>query len=90
MIFELLGAFVPMAIISLGLGRFAFKDKGPVDRAAWVALTAWIICGTIAGFGMADGGPFYVPAYLYYAPAAAVVGFVLYRHYEKQATAADE
>ncbi|MBA16624.1 MAG: hypothetical protein CMN73_09760 [Sphingomonas sp.] len=40
---------------------------------------AWLTSGVLGGFGMADRGPYYWPAFLIYAPAAAILALFAYR-----------
>ena len=38
----------------------------------------WLTSSVLAGFGMADGGSYYWPAFLAYLPAAAIMAFFAY------------
>lgn len=78
-----LGALIPMSVISLGLGRFAFRQGESFERATKVALTTWLICTAIVAFGAADGGPLRFDYGLYYLPGALLIWLVLYRFYER-------
>jgi hypothetical protein len=49
----------------------------------YAAITGWIICGVLAGFGKADGGPFRWDAILSYLPGAIGAFFYLRWHYGK-------
>lgn len=81
------GFFITMLIGSLfGL---AFKRKEPGERAVLASVSGWVACAIIAGFGMADGGPFRYDAGLFYIPGAAIAYFFLRRHYSKKAAAND-
>jgi len=55
---------------------------------------AWLTGGFLAGWGMADGGPYYWPAFLLYFPSALVIAFFAYRKghrlRESQPTNVDE
>jgi hypothetical protein len=49
-------------------------------KGTLLSVTAgWLTSGTLAGFGMADGGTFQWAAFLAYAPAALIIGFFAYR-----------
>lgn len=39
----------------------------------------WLTSSVLAGFGMADGGTYYWPAFLAYLPAAAILAIFAYR-----------
>jgi hypothetical protein len=43
------------------------------------ASVGWLTSGAIAGWGMADGGPYNWSAFLIYLPAALVISFFAYR-----------
>lgn len=73
-----------LACILLGLlAGVAFKEKDPDERAIYAALIAWIVSGVLAGFGMADGGPFRFAAIAYYIPGAIMALLYLRWHYPK-------
>jgi len=82
----LLGAFFGGLIITSLVGLLiglAFKSKEPDERAIYAATFGWLTCSVLAGFGMADGGPFRFDASLYYLPGAIFAFFYLRRHYHK-------
>lgn len=93
MIAFLLGAFVGSlllcAIISWIVERFAFRADPPMARALKTIGIAWLVIGTIAGFGMADGGPFRVAAFVYYLPGCFAY-FVWYKSRLDRAWAEDD
>lgn len=83
---SLLGAFVGGFFISTLVGLLiglAFKRKEPSERAIVAAMGGWIVCAILAGFGMADGGPFRFDAGLFYLPGAIAAFFYLRWHYGK-------
>lgn len=51
----------------------------PLKGKVFSVAAAWFTAGSIAGFGFADGGPFYWPAYLIYWPAALIIGGLAWR-----------
>jgi hypothetical protein len=82
----LLGAFVGGFLLSTLVGLLiglAFKRKEPSERAIIAAMGGWIGCAILAGFGMADGGPFRFDAGLSYIPGAIAAFFYLRWHYGK-------
>ena len=85
----LVGGFFAATLIGLLVG-LAFKRKPPSERALSAAFFGWIVCGVIAGFGMADGGPFRFGAILLYAPGAVAAFFYLRWHYGKMWRDEDE
>ena len=40
---------------------------------------AWATAGFLGGWGKADGGPYYWPAFLIYLPAALILAFFAYQ-----------
>lgn len=71
----LLGGVVAILLLSVLWEWALFKrvlDNPLTGKLAAVG-AAWLTAGSLAGFGMADGGPFYWAAYLIYLPSAAVV-----------------
>jgi hypothetical protein len=79
---ELLGGVVAMCLLGALCG-LAFKRKEPGERALAATIAAWVLGSIIAGFGMADGGPFRFDASLIYLPGAIVAYFFLSWHYRK-------
>lgn len=77
-----IGGFLLTTLFGLLIG-LAFKAKEPAERAAPAAIGGWIACAVLAGFGMADGGPFRLDAGLYYLPGAVAAFFYLRWHYGK-------
>lgn len=76
------GGFLAATLIGLLVG-LGFKSKAPTERALFAAFFGGIVCGLLAGFGMADGGPFRFDAILVYAPGAVAAFFYLRWHYGK-------
>jgi len=76
------GGFFAATLIGLLVG-LAFKAKPPNERALFAAFIGWIVCGVIAGFGMADGGSFRFDAIVVYLPGAIAAFFYLKWHYGK-------
>lgn len=76
-----IGTVLLIYVLSWAVERLAcqrlFDDplKGKIVSVAG----AWLIAGTIAGFGMADGGPFRWIAYPNYLPAALLLGAIGWR-----------
>jgi Ca2+/Na+ antiporter len=82
----LLGMFVGGLLFTALLGLLvglAFKSKKPTERALVATLLAWLTASVVAGFGMADGGPYRFDAGFYYLPGAIVAFFYLQWHYRK-------
>jgi len=78
---QILGGAIAVWLLGLLCG-LAFKSKEPGERALFAALTAWVLAGVLAGFGMADGGPFRFDAILLYLPGAILAYFLLKRRYD--------
>ncbi|QGN53334.1 hypothetical protein [Novosphingobium sp. Gsoil 351] len=72
---QAIGGFVAMAILAAIVERIGFKRQPPFQRAMFTVATALLIASAIAGFGMADGGPYVWSAGLNYLPGAVVVFF---------------
>ena len=79
---ELIGGAFATILLGLLCG-LAFKSKEPDQRAVAAALCAWVCASILAGFGMADGGPFRFDASLRYLPGAIAAFFYLRWHYGK-------
>lgn len=75
------GGFLIVTLLALLVEKAVFQRlfDDPVAGKLWSVATGWLAASTLAGFGMADGGPFAVTAYLLYLPPALVVGFWFYR-----------
>jgi Ca2+/Na+ antiporter len=85
----LIGGFFITTLVGLLVG-LAFKSKQPAERAIRASILGWIFCGILAGFGMADGGPFRFDAIIYYLPGSILAFFYLRSHYGKMWVEADE
>ena len=82
----LLGSFVGGFLITTLIGLLiglAFKKKEPDQRALVAAMGGCLVSCSLAGFGMADGGPFRFDAGLYYLPGAIAAFLYLRWHYGK-------
>lgn len=80
------GTFVGSSIACILLGLLmglGFKSKAPNVRALFAAGIAWVLAGFIAGFGMANGGPYRFDAIVTYLPGALIAFFYLRWHYRK-------
>ena len=80
-----LGAFVGglliIALVAMLVEKAIFQrlfDDPVVGKLSSVA-AGWLAVSTVAGFGMADGGPFAALAYLIYLPPAVAVAIWFYR-----------
>jgi Ca2+/Na+ antiporter len=83
------GGFIGIAILSAIIERIAFKERGSTQRAELTVGTALILAAVLAGFGMADGGPFVWSAGFIYLPGAVIV-FLWYRKRYSDAWTEDE
>ena len=83
MIGMLIGSIIGVAILSLILSLFAFKNFEPTKRALFTVLTALAIA--VAIFGYSDGGR-YGEALIFYGIGAIVIFFERRRHYRKNWT----
>jgi hypothetical protein len=54
-------------------------NDDPVTGKLSAVGAAWLSAGTLAGFGMANGGPFLWFAFLVYLIPALLVGFLFHR-----------
>lgn len=54
-------------------------SDNPITGKVSSVVAAWLTGSTLAGFGMADGGPFAWSAFLTYLIPAIPVGFLFYR-----------
>lgn len=83
------GGFLMISIISFLVEKFAFRKLPPDTRAALTVGVGWLITAAIAGWGMADGGPFVWTAGLWYLPGAILV-WLMFRNRLRKAWLADE
>lgn len=81
MIGAFIGGLVIVTALSFLFEKIIFQPlmDDPVKGKVGAVIVAWLASGTLAGFGMADGGPFKTMAYLLYLPSAIVVGIFFYR-----------
>ena len=79
---QLIGGFLAVTVLGLLFG-LAFKSKEPDPRALLAAFCAWAGASILAGFGMANGGPFRPDVSLIYLPGAVGAFFFLRWHYGK-------
>ena len=86
---QLVGGILAVTLLGLLFG-LALKSKEPDPRAFLATVCAWICASILAGFGMADGGPFRIDAALIYLPGAAGAFFYLRWHYGKMWNADEE
>jgi peptidoglycan/LPS O-acetylase OafA/YrhL len=77
------GGLIIVGLIALALSRTAFKSQRPMMRAALCAGIAWLIASVIAGFGMADGGPYAYWASAYYVIPTLIVFALLARSFNR-------
>ena len=77
----LVGATIAIVLLSWLWEWALFKRvlDDPANGKVASTATAWLTAGTLAGFGMADGGPFHTVAYLIYLIPAIGVGIWGYR-----------
>lgn len=77
----MLGGFVITLFVAVAWEKALFSkiNDDPVRGKLSSVAAAWLTCSTIAGFGMADGGPYAWGAFLLYLPPAAVLGLIAYR-----------
>jgi hypothetical protein len=71
----LLGSALPIWFLTWAVHRLVmhrFIDDPLIARMISI-VPAWLVAGTLAGFGMADGGPFNYMAYVTY-----LIGAVIY------------
>ena len=77
---QVLGGFVVVYLISLITENLTRKTTNdPVFGKISAVILSWLICSTIAGFGMADSGSYYWAAFATYGLSAifvAVIRFV--------------
>jgi hypothetical protein len=74
------GGFLGVYLFGWLVEKFAFRELPPDSRALRTSLAGWFLTGTLAGFGLADGGGFQWAAYLYYAPGA----FLFWLYYRRK------
>jgi len=74
---SLMAVFILAWVFEKILFQRIFDD--PVKGKTVSVAAAWLVTGTIGGFGFADGGPYFWPAFLAYLPAAIVLGLLAYR-----------
>ena len=72
----MLGMFLLWSLFEWAIFKRVFDD--PIKGKLTSVLAAYLVGSTIAGFGGADGGPYYWPAFIDYAIPAAIVGFFAY------------
>lgn len=72
------GGILAIALLSAIIERLAFREREPTTRAELTVGTALLTAAVLAGFGMADGGPFVWTAGFVYLPGAVIV-FLWYR-----------
>lgn len=78
-----IGALFAPVFFSWLLDGILFKSQEPDRRAISVAASVYLVISTIAMFGMADGGPLVLGAYLLYLPGALLAWLMLRRKYRK-------
>lgn len=88
-LFQALGGVIAMLIVGAIAGLF-FKHYDATDRALYAVIAGWLFCSAIAGFGMADGGPYRWDAALIYAPGALAAYFVLRAYYRRREIQEDD
>lgn len=54
-------------------------NDDPLKGKLTSVLAAYVTGAALAGFGMADGGPYYWGAFLQYLIPSLIVGFIAYR-----------
>ena len=86
---QALGGIFAMVFVGALAGLF-FKRFEADDRALYAAIAGWLLGSIIAGFAMADGGPFRWDAALIYAPGALAAYFILRAHYRRREVQEDE
>lgn len=74
-----IGSTIAMLLLTLLVGRFAYRSKEPSPRALATVLTAYAIAFILSGIGRADGGPFAWWAGFDYIPGA-LIAWAWYRH----------
>jgi hypothetical protein len=77
----LVGGFVIQLLLSVLWERLLFSKiyDDPVKGKLSSVVAAWLTCGTLAGFGMADGGPFAWYAFVIYLLPALLLAVLGYR-----------
>ena len=78
-----IGGMIGAAVFGWVVERFAFRDLPPTERAGWTIGLAWLLTGTLAGFGLADGGSFQWIAYPVYLPGALTYFFIYRKRLER-------
>ncbi|SNT15972.1 hypothetical protein SAMN06295912_15019 [Sphingomonas laterariae] len=71
-----LGVFVLFVLWEFALFKRVMDD--PLKGKMLSVLAAWLTIGGVAGFGLANGGPYYWPAFGVYAIPAVIVGTFAY------------
>jgi hypothetical protein len=78
---NLIGGLIAMYLLA-SLWEWALFKRimdDPVAGKVAAVVTGWLTAGTVAGFGMADGGDYAWRAFGLYAIPAMVVGVMFYR-----------
>ena len=73
---SIIGGLIAILMLSMLWEWALFKRvmDDPVKGKLSSVAAAWLTAGTLAGFGMADGGPFFTTAYLIYLLPALIIG----------------
>lgn len=79
------GGLLAILMLSIAWEKALFQRvmDDPVNGKLAAVLAAWLTASAIAGFGMANDGPYYWQAFLEYALPALAVGFLAWRRGEK-------
>ncbi len=90
---SIIGGAIAIALVAL-LWRWALMRRiiaDPVQRNVAAVAAAWVTASTLAGFGMADGGPYAWHAWgVYLVPAVIVGALAAYGGLKERTRAVDE
>lgn len=75
------GGLLLITILAIIVEKLIFQRflDDPVAGKLWSVTVGWLMASTLAGFGMADGGPYYWFAFVVYALPAIPVGLYFHR-----------
>lgn len=89
---QMIGGFIAVLLLSMIWEKLVFQKimDDPVKGKVWSVVAGWVTAGAIAGFGMANGGPYRWFAFVIYAFPAILLGALAWRRGVKLRDAADE
>ncbi len=77
----LLGSFGAVLVMAWVLEKLLWQRvcDDPLAGKLLSVLSGWLVVSTLAGWGFANGGPYYWGAFIQYAIPTPIVAFLAYR-----------